>query len=120
MSKRPVYGFPCVADPNDFIPDMESSSPTEVETHRLACRSFGSSTYEPNKGCFSEYNEKGDLVFHVTRTSWGIGTNLILHCDGCGEPLFGDPSVICHECFEQDFCEDCWVKHERDHDEGRI
>lgn len=41
MSKQPNYGFPCVEDPHDFIPDTESCSPTEIEAHRVACANYG-------------------------------------------------------------------------------
>jgi len=115
MSKRPVYRFPCVDDPNDFIPDGECCSPAEIETHRRACLNYGRPSYEPNKGCYSEYDsESGQLVQHVTRTSWGIGTNLIDTCDGCNMPDFdGAPLIACHECGGPEFCARCWPEHER-------
>lgn len=119
MSKQPCYGFPCVADPNDFIPDPDSSSPEEIETHRRACANFGKPSYEPNKGCFSVHDAEGRMVLHVARTSWGIGTNLIATCDDCGEPAFDDPLTTCHECGGPEFCPICWPKHEQQHEEGR-
>jgi hypothetical protein len=119
MSKRPVYGYPCVDDPRDFDPDVECCSPTEIETHRLACARYGQSDYQPNRGCTTERDENGRLVQHVLRTSWGIGVNLVAHCDGCGEPDF-DGLMFCHECDGPEFCAICWPKHEADHDEGRL
>ena len=86
MSKQPIYGFPCVEDPNDFIPDGESCSPAELEAHRLACATFGTPDYQTNKGCYTEHDADGRFVMHVLRTSWGIGTNLIESCDGCQCP----------------------------------
>lgn len=77
MSKQVVYGFPCVNDPNDFFPDPECCTPQEIEAHRLAKATYGSPAYEPNKGCFTKVSEDGQVVMHVTRTSWGIGTNVI-------------------------------------------
>ena len=118
MSKKPNYGFPCVTDPHDFEPDHESCTPAEIEAHRLACANWGKPLFKPNKGCYSEYSEDGQLVKHVTRTSWGIGVNLIDSCDGCGEPAFGDPLVTCHECGGSEFCAHCWPEHEKKHDEG--
>lgn len=53
MSQMPVYGFPCVENPHDFIPDGESCSPAEIEAHRRACATWGTPAYEPNKGCYS-------------------------------------------------------------------
>lgn len=117
MSKQGSYGFPCVSNPNDFIPDTESSTPAEIETHRIACANWGKPAFEPNKGCFTEYDDKGQMVLHVTRTSWGIGTNLMDTCDGCNTPTFGDPLIACHECGGPEFCEHCWPEHERKHDE---
>lgn len=116
MSKQPIYGFPCVSDPNDFLPDGECCSPEEIETHRRACQTFGKPEHEPNKGCFSEHDDKGQLVLHVTRTSWGIGTNLVESCDGCNQPPFGMAMMTCHECHEAEFCEACWPEHEKTHD----
>lgn len=117
MSKQPLYGYPCVVDPNDFIPDGESCSQEEIERHRVACANYGKPAYEPNKGCFSEYDEKGDLLIHVTRTSWGIGTNLISTCDGCNTPPFEQPLMTCHECGGPEFCPSCWIEHEKKHDD---
>lgn len=117
MSKQPMYGFPCVEDPNDFIPDHECCSPAEIETHRIACANYGKPAYTPNKGCYTERDESGQLVTHVTRTSWGIGTNLIDACDGCREPTFDERLMTCHECGGPEFCSVCWREHEREHQE---
>lgn len=117
MSKYPVYGFPCVEDPNDFEPDHESCSPKEIAAHKLACETFGKPQHKPNEGCFSEYDENGNLMLHVVRTSWGIGTNLIDQCDGCKDMPDGN-LMMCHECGGQEFCEACWPKHEKWHEEG--
>jgi len=107
MSQTSVYGYPCVENPNDFTPDKECSSPEEIETHRLACLQYKTADYKSNRGCFFEHSDDGKSVKHVTRTSWGIGINTIIICDGCGEL----PVIHCHEC-HQDFCEICWVEHE--------
>jgi hypothetical protein len=117
MSKQPIYGFPCVEDPRDFDPDTECCSPAEIEAHRLACSRYGQPDYQPNRGCTTEYDESGQLVRHILRTSWGIGVNLVSHCDGCGEPDF-DSLMCCHECDGPEFCAICWPIHEREHDEG--
>lgn len=112
MSKQPTYGFPCVSDPNDFIPDGESCSPDELAAHRLACETYGTPAYQPNKGCTTEHDESGNLVKHILRTSWGIGTNLIASCDGCRMPDFGDGLITCHDCGGfQEFCPNCWPEH---------
>lgn len=116
MSKSPIYGFPCVEDPRDFDPDRELSTPEEIETWRRACANYGKPTYEPNKGCYSQHDESGQLVMHVTRTSWGVGVNLVSVCDSCGNPPFDGDLMTCHECHEQEFCPVCWPKHESEHD----
>lgn len=111
MSMEPIYGYPCVEDPRDFDPDPECCSPTEMAAWRLACQTFGKSDHKPNKGCFTDRDESGQMVRHVLRTSWGIGINLIRKCDGWNcETRFG-AFVHCHEC-GGDFCEECWPKHD--------
>jgi len=116
MSKQGHYGFPCVSDPNNFSPDTESSSPEEIAAHKLACENWGKPEFQPNKGCFSEYSDDGKLILHVTRTSWGIGVNLIPVCDDCGEMGISN-MIACHECpGEQEFCAMCWEKHEKQHE----
>lgn len=116
MSKAPVYGFPCVEDPHDFIPDGECCSPAEVEAHRLACANYGKPSYQPNKGCYTETDASGQMLKHVLRTSWGIGTNLIDECDECHTCCNG-PLMTCHECGGPEFCPVCWLEHEKRHDE---
>lgn len=111
MSMEPVYGYPCVQDPHDFDPDRECSSPQEIETWRTACATYGKTGYQPNKGCYSEHSDDGQLVKHVTRTSWGIGVNLIRKCDGWNCDMRFCEFVTCHEC-GGDFCEECWPKHD--------
>lgn len=122
MSKVPQYGYPCVEDPNDFCPDAECCSPAEIEAHRVAYLNYGKPSYVPNKGCFTEHDDSGQIVKHVLRTSWGIGVNLIACCDECKEPDFCSdvPLITCHECGWMEFCAVCWPKHEKDHDDGRI
>lgn len=75
--KEGHYGYPCVEDPNDFSPDVECCSPEEIAAHRRACETYGTPDYVPNAGCYSEYDKDGNLVKHVTRTSWGIGVNMV-------------------------------------------
>ena len=121
MSKSPLYGFPHVSDPHDFHPDSELCSPEEMEAHRLACATYGKPAYKPNVGCATLTDpETGKPVGHVTRTSWGIGTNMLDMCDGCNELTFGDPLMTCHECGGPEFCGTCWPAHEKRHDDGDL
>ena len=78
---------------------------------------YGKKDYQPNKGCYSEHGPDGQLVKHVTRTSWGIGVNLIPACDGCHTMDFEGSLMTCHECGGPEFCETCWSVHEKEHDE---
>lgn len=113
MSKQGLYGFPCVTDPNDFSPDYECCSSAEIEAWKRACATYGTKDYEPNKGCYAEHDADGRLVKHVTRTSWGIGVNMIQSCDGCREPEWDEPHIRCHEC-GGDFCAICWPEHNKE------
>lgn len=117
MGYTPIYGFPCVEDPRDFSPDVESCSPAEIEAHRIACQNYGKASYQPNAGCSVEYDDAGRMVKHVLRSSWGIGVNLIRSCDECGNPPFDAPLMTCHECGEREFCDHCWTEHERRHED---
>lgn len=118
MSRQAIYGFPCVENPNDFSPDRECSSPEEIAAHKAACAAWGTPAYQPNRGCYSEHDAAGNLVKHVTRTSWGIGVNVYTGCDGddCSEPLGREDGMTCHEC-AMDFCPHCWRLHEKRHDD---
>ena len=120
MGKYPSYDYPCVTDPRDFSPDHECSSPEEIERHRLACANYGKPSYEPNKGCFSEHSDDGQLVMHVARTSWGIGVSLLDSCDECRELTSGEPLMTCHECGWPEFCAVCWLEHEKRHEGGTL
>lgn len=112
MGYQSIYGFPCVSDPNDFTPDAECCSPAELAAHKLACETYGTPTYQPNKGCTTEHDADGRFVRHVTRTSWGIGVNSVLCCDGCSEPNNRAELVTCHDCGGHlDFCCMCWPAH---------
>ena len=86
-----------------------------MEAHRLACVNYGKPAYQPNKGCYTEHDESGQLVKHVLRTSWGIGVNLIRKCDGWQCDMRFCEFVTCHEC-GGDFCEECWPKHDAKED----
>lgn len=119
MSKQPIYGFPCVTDPHDFSPDYESCSPAEIEAHRLACANYGTPTYQPHEGCYTVYDELGQTVTHVLRTSWGIGVNLVSVCDKCGTPPLNLPLMTCRACGEREYCEFCWPEHEKRHNKEK-
>lgn len=110
MSWMAHYGYPCVADPNNFTPDRECCSPAEITAWELACKTYGTPEYQPNKGCTTEMDESGQMVRHILRTSWGIGVNNIRCCDGCSEP--SDELLACHDCGGHlDFCPVCWPEH---------
>lgn len=43
----------------------------------------------------------------------------VCDCARCRPAAAEAQLIACHECGGQEFCEDCWPKHEKDHDEGR-
>ena len=112
MSAECVYGFPCVTNPHDFTPDEESCSPEEIAAHKAACQNWGKPTFRPNKGCFSVHSDDGQIVTHVTRTSWGIGVNTLTKCDHCGE--IANETIHCWDCGGDFCCASCWPKHNED------
>jgi hypothetical protein len=114
VSQDCVYGYPCVVDPNDFTPDPECSSPEQMAAHRAACETWGKPQFKPNNGCYYVYGPDGDLVMHVARTSWGIGTNVLTKCDACGE--IDTQTIHCWECGGDFCCASCWPKHDADED----
>ena len=71
-----VYGFPCVEDPHDFRPDEECCTPQEIAFWEDAKRRRDAGERDVRgKRCETTTNENGEYTGHVTRTSWGIGTN---------------------------------------------
>ena len=67
-----VYGFPCVENPNDFVPDGECDS-AEFAAWEEAKRRWDAGERDvrgPHSGWISP-----DI--HVTMSSWGIGMNII-------------------------------------------
>jgi hypothetical protein len=83
MAKEGVYGFPCVEDPHDFTPDEESCTPEEIAFWEDAKRrwSAGERDVRGNR-CATMRNENGEVAMNVTRTSWGIGVNMVDFEDG--------------------------------------
>lgn len=112
MSRRQecVYGFPCVEDPNNFHPDGECCSPEELAAHKLACDTYGTPPYQPNKGCTTEFDAEGKLVKHILRTSWGIGINTF-EIEDCDECHAEGHLTTCWDC-NRDYCDMCWPKHD--------
>src|SRR5688572_30557802 len=106
MSQDCVYGFPCVINPHDFTPDAECCSPEEIAAHKTACENWGKPSYVPNKGCYVERSDDGQLVKHVLRTSWGIGVNSLTRCDACG--AIDNETIHCWECGGDFCCASCW------------
>ena len=75
--KEASYGFPCVENPHDFSPDVESCTPEEIAFWEDAKRRWdaGERDVRGNR-CETIAGDKGEMVMHVTRTSWGIGVNM--------------------------------------------
>lgn len=76
MAKESVYGFPCVENPHDFWPDKESCTEAEIAFWEDAKKRWDAGERGVRGArCESVYDDQGNLKVHVTRTSWGIGTN---------------------------------------------
>lgn len=78
MAKEGVYGFPCVEDPHDFTPDEESCTPEEIAFWEDAKKRWdaGERDVRGNR-CATMRNDSHEVVMHMTRTSWGIGVNMV-------------------------------------------
>jgi hypothetical protein len=86
-----VYGFPCVENPHDFSPDRESCTPEEIAFWEDACKRWDAGERDVRgKRCETVRNEAGEMIMHITQTSWGIGVNSIEYDDeedeGGGDP----------------------------------
>lgn len=70
--KEAIYGFVCVDDPRDFLPDEESCAPEELAAHAaaLAQAEVGNDWTRPSRPRWV-----GDV--HLVVSSWGIGTNWV-------------------------------------------
>ena len=62
------YGYARPDDPNDFHPDAEMCSESEIAAHKAACEAYGNPGYEPPAG-----STFGNGV-HILRAPWGIGS----------------------------------------------
>jgi hypothetical protein len=71
-----VYGFPCVENPHDFTPDGECCTPEEIAFWEDAKKRWDAGERDVRGArCETVRDDKGEMVAHFTRTSWGIGTN---------------------------------------------
>ena len=70
------YGFYRTANPHDFSPDPESCTADEISNHKAACDLWDSGEYDRSKEKGSEWlrSDDGQLVAHVLRAPWGIGS----------------------------------------------
>lgn len=78
MKSDVVYGFPCVENPNDFSPDTECCTAEEIAFWEDAKRRWDAGERDVRGArCESTFDDDGQLIKHVTRTSWGIGVNSV-------------------------------------------
>lgn len=76
--KEGCYGFPCVEDPHDFTPDEESCTPEEIAFWEDAKKRWAAGERDVRGlRCQSIRNADGELMAHMTMTSWGIGVNMV-------------------------------------------
>jgi hypothetical protein len=71
--KEAIYGFPCVEDPNDFTPDAECCTPEEIAFWEDAKKRWEAGERDVRGARCEWLSESVD----VTRTSWGIGVNMV-------------------------------------------
>ena len=76
--KEGIYGFPCVENPHDFTPDEECCTPEEIAFWEDAKKRWdaGERDVRGNR-CETVCNDQGNMAAHFTRTSWGIGVNMV-------------------------------------------
>lgn len=76
--KEGIYGFPCVENPHDFTPDLECCTPEEVVFWQEAKDRWDQGERDVRGArCETVRNDKGEMVAHFTRTSWGIGVSMV-------------------------------------------
>ena len=76
--KEAIYGFPCVENPHDFSPDPESCTPQEIAFWEDAKKRWDVGERDVRGSrCETVTDEKGEMATHITRTSWGIGVNMV-------------------------------------------
>jgi len=71
------YGYFHGGDPRQFHPDHESCDPKEIENHKAACEladKLGAEGRPVQWDCPSGWEQWGDVVAHVLRAPFGIGT----------------------------------------------
>jgi len=70
------YGFYRTKNPHDFSPDPESCTADEFANHKAACDLWDRGEYDSSKEKGSEWlrSEDGQLVAHILRAPWGIGS----------------------------------------------
>lgn len=73
------YGGFHGGDPRNFTPDPECSTDEEREKHRLACERWdrGEATAPEPDSHERHYNDAGEMVRHVARAGFGLGTYVI-------------------------------------------
>jgi len=72
------YGFHRPANPNDFFPDAESSSPEELLAHKAACEAWDRGEYKRDPS--QESGWYGNM--HILKAPWGIGAYQYVQEDG--------------------------------------
>ena len=70
------YGYMRTDNPNDFCPDHDSCTDDEIAAHKAACDAYDKGEYDPSETAHSEtqVDANGEVVRHILRAPWGIGT----------------------------------------------
>jgi len=76
--KGGCYGFPCVENPHDFSPDEECCTPEEIAFWEDAKKRWDAGERDVRGArCQTVRGDSGEVLMHMTRTSWGIGVNMV-------------------------------------------
>ena len=76
--KEAIYGLPCVENPHDFSPDEESCTPEEIAFWEDAKKRWDAGERDVRGARCEELKDAaGNYAGHITRTSWGIGVNMV-------------------------------------------
>ena len=80
-----VYGFPCTNDPRDFLPDIETSTPREIERWAADYRKAIAGIENDPAMPYSLSDSEGNETVHIVPSTWGMGTTRYLAEDEAPE-----------------------------------
>jgi len=70
------YGGYYGGDPRKFTPDEEVCTPEEIKNWQEHCKAWNEGLRPEPDGHISKYDAEGNLVLHIARNPFGIGTTV--------------------------------------------